>query len=159
MIHVQTAEEMYRAVMREAPSASVVIKAAAVCDWRPSASAAEKIKKEAGQVPSLELEPTIDILNEIGKNKLAGQIFVGFAAETENLEENARRKLAGKNLDMIVANDVTQPGAGFHTDTNAVKIITADDHVIAIPLMPKDRVADRVLDTVTRYRKRTSSKT
>jgi phosphopantothenoylcysteine decarboxylase/phosphopantothenate--cysteine ligase len=159
MIHVQTAEEMYRAVMREAPSASVVIKAAAVCDWRPSASAAEKIKKEAGQVPSLELEPTIDILNEIGKNKLAGQIFVGFAAETENLEENARRKLTGKNLDMIVANDVTQPGAGFHTDTNAVKIITADDHVIAIPLMPKDRVADRVLDTVTRYRKRTSSKT
>lgn len=149
-IGVTTAEEMYHAVVKEAPECDVVIKAAAVCDWRPTESAHTKIKKGADFVPSLDLEPTRDILAELGRVKPAGQYLVGFAAETDNVEKNAKEKLARKNLDMIVANDVTAPGAGFNHDTNAVKIITRDGKIAGIPLMDKDKVADRVLDAIAK---------
>jgi phosphopantothenoylcysteine decarboxylase/phosphopantothenate--cysteine ligase len=153
-VHVQTAQEMCDAVVREAPGASLVIKAAAVCDWRPTRSAGEKIKKTAGGIPSLELEETPDILLKLGEAKPEGQVLVGFAAETQDVEANARRKLAQKHLDLIVANNVTQPGAGFHHDTNAVHIFTADGKSLGVPLMSKERVADRVLDAAVKYRKR-----
>ena len=129
-------------------TASVVIKAAAVCDWRPTRSAGEKIKKTAAGFPRWNSRQTPDILLRLGEDKPAGQILVGFAAETQNLEANARRKLDQKHLDLIVANNVTQPGAGFHHDTNAVHIITADGKALGVPLMSKERVADRVLDAV-----------
>ncbi len=153
-IQVKTAQQMYEAVMAAAPNADVIVKAAAVCDWRPSASAAAKIKKCKDGIPALELEDTPDILAGLGKVKRPGQVLVGFAAETDDLEANAEVKLNAKNLDLIVANDVTQPGAGFHSDTNAVKIITSDARTVGVPLMEKDRVADRVFDAVTKYRAR-----
>lgn len=150
-IQVTTAEEMYDAVVAAAPRQDVIIKAAAVCDWRPSESAAEKIKKGPGFVPALDLEPTPDILKELGRIKTQGQLLVGFAAETENLEANAREKLVKKNLDLIVANDVTMPGAGFHHDTNAVKILSRDGKIAGVPLMEKDKVAERVLDAIAKF--------
>lgn len=153
-VRVNSARDMYEAVVKAATGADIIIKAAAVCDWRPQASAAAKIKKGPGFVPSLDLEPTDDILAELGRMKKEGQVLVGFAAETDNLEENAKDKLQRKNLDMIVANDVTMPGAGFNCDTNAVKIITSDGHVVGVPVMEKDRVADRVIDQIVKFDKR-----
>lgn len=150
-VGVTTAEEMYNAVTDAAPNHDIIIKAAAVCDWRPAESAAGKIKKGPGFVPTLDLEPTRDILKELGRIRTPSQILVGFAAETDNLEANAREKLTKKNLDLIVANDVTMPGAGFHHDTNAVKIITSDGKVVGVPLMDKDKVADRVLDAIAKF--------
>jgi phosphopantothenoylcysteine decarboxylase/phosphopantothenate--cysteine ligase len=153
-IQVETAEQMYNATLAHFDEADIIIKTAAVCDWRPSSSAAEKIKKEDNAPPALELEATSDILSELGRRKRDGQLLVGFAAETENIEENARIKLKRKKLDLIVANDVTQPGAGFHSDTNAVKIISTDGKIAGIPLMDKNRVADRIIEALLRYRKR-----
>jgi phosphopantothenoylcysteine decarboxylase/phosphopantothenate--cysteine ligase len=153
-IQVETAEQMYNATLAHFDEADIIIKTAAVCDWRPSSSAAEKIKKEGNAPPALELEATSDILSELGRRKRDGQLLVGFAAETENIEENARIKLKRKKLDLIVANDVTQPGAGFHSDTNAVKVISTDGKIAGIPLMDKNRVADRIIDALLRYRKR-----
>lgn len=150
LVRVGTAEEMANAVFEASAQADVIIKAAAVCDWRPTQSAAKKIKKVGKTVPAIELEATPDILSELGRRKRPGQFLVGFAAETDKLEANARKKLAAKNLDMIVANDVTKPGAGFHSDNNAVTLLTPDGGVQAIPLMPKERVADRILDAVAR---------
>ncbi|GAB4270762.1 MAG: bifunctional phosphopantothenoylcysteine decarboxylase/phosphopantothenate--cysteine ligase CoaBC [Deferrisomatales bacterium] len=152
VVRVRTAREMREAVLREAAQASVIVKAAAVCDWRPSASAAEKIKKRAGQPPALTLEPNPDILKELGESKRPGQILVGFAAETRDLERNARAKLAEKRLDAIVANDVTAQDAGFHSDDNRVRIFTATGKEIGVPLMSKDRVADRVMGVVAKLR-------
>jgi phosphopantothenoylcysteine decarboxylase/phosphopantothenate--cysteine ligase len=151
-VRVTTAREMHEAVLREAQDATIVLKAAAVCDWRPAASAAQKIKKRQGSPPSLLLEPNPDILRDLGARKPPGQLLVGFAAETTELEANARAKLAEKNLDAVVANDVTAPGAGFLVDTNAVKIFTADGAEIGVPLTTKERVADRVLGVVVKLR-------
>ncbi len=152
VIRVQTALEMREAVLREAAEATVIIKTAAVCDWRPAEGAPQKIKKRGGVPPRLELLENPDILRELGETKRPDQILVGFAAETADLEVNAKAKLAEKKLDAIVANDVTAPGAGFHVDTNAVRIFTASGREAGVPLMSKDRVADRVLGVVAKLR-------
>ena len=146
VIHVETAQQMHDAVLAKLHAATVVIKAAAVADYRPKQVAGRKIKKDEA-VPEVRLEPTPDILAEVGKRK-ERRILVGFAAETEDLVANARKKLQRKNLDLMVANDVSQPGAGFDSDTNAVKILDAQGGVEEIHLQAKRSVADRVLDRV-----------
>jgi phosphopantothenoylcysteine decarboxylase/phosphopantothenate--cysteine ligase len=146
LIQVETAEEMYRAVLAKIESAHVVIKAAAVADYRPVQRADRKLKKEHG-VPEIVLEPTPDILAEVGKRK-RDQILVGFAAETDDLAANARKKLERKNLDLMVANDVGQVGAGFDVDTNVVRILDSAGSIEDVPLSSKREVADRVLDRV-----------
>ena len=146
VIHVETAQQMHDAVLAKLTAATVVIKAAAVADYRPKQVAGRKIKKDEA-VPEVTLESTPDILAEVGKRK-GRRILVGFAAETEDLVENARKKLQRKNLDLMVANDVSQPGAGFDADTNAVKILDAQGKVEELPLQSKRSVADRVLDRV-----------
>jgi phosphopantothenoylcysteine decarboxylase/phosphopantothenate--cysteine ligase len=146
---IESAEEMRQAALTLLPKATVVIKAAAVSDYRPKASAAQKIKR-SGPI-TLDLEPTADILSEIARNKQA-QIIVGFAAETENVLENARKKLLSKSLDAIVVNDVSREGVGFDSERNAVTIIT-EHEVIDVPETTKWEVAQRVLDQVVRLRK------
>jgi phosphopantothenoylcysteine decarboxylase/phosphopantothenate--cysteine ligase len=126
-----------------------VIKTAAVADYRPKNTADQKIKRKGAM--SLELEPTPDILAEVARNKTS-QIIVGFAAETENVLENARKKLMTKSLDAIVVNDVSREGVGFDSDRNAVTIITQTD-VIEVPETTKWEVAQRVLEQVVRLRK------
>lgn len=148
---VQSAREMHEAVMQHFPAVDVVIKAAAVADYRPKVMAEQKIKKE-GDTLTLELEKNPDILLELGKRKQRHQTLVGFAAETQSLEENARAKLQKKNLDLVVANDVTQPGAGFGTDTNIAKLLFADGRVVPLPQMEKLKMANRILDTVLEIR-------
>lgn len=147
LIHVETAEEMYRAVLAKLEPARVVIKAAAVADYRPTHTADRKIKK-GHAVSEIVLEPTPDILAELGKRK-GERILVGFAAETDDLLANARKKLQRKNLDLVVANDVRQAGAGFDHDTNVVTILDALGGVEELPLLSKREVADRILDRVT----------
>jgi phosphopantothenoylcysteine decarboxylase/phosphopantothenate--cysteine ligase len=146
VVPVETAQEMYDAVLARLEAATVVIKAAAVADYRPKQVAREKIKKDE-RVPEVTLESTPDILAEIGKRK-GRRILVGFAAETQDVVANARKKLQRKNLDLMVANDVSQPGAGFDADTNLVKILDAKGGVEELPLLPKAAVADRILDRV-----------
>ena len=146
VVQVETAQEMYDAVLAHLDAATVVIKAAAVADYRPKQVAREKIKKDE-RVPEVTLESTPDILAEVGKRK-GRRILVGFAAETHDLVANARKKLQRKNLDLMVANDVSQPGAGFDADTNVVKILDAEGGVEELPLQTKGSVADRILDRV-----------
>jgi len=154
VIQVSTAEEMRNQVLAKAPSCSVVVKTAAVCDWKPSETAPEKIKKSSGSAPTaLKLEKNPDILAELGAMKRPGQMLVGFAAETENLLQNAKKKFTKKNLDMIVANDVTAKGCGFGSDENAVVIVTANRE-IKVELAPKAVVADKILDVVLELRKK-----
>ena len=145
-VPVRTTEEMRTAVRDRAPEANVVIMAAAVSDYRPAAAQAQKMKRGQGHL-ILELEPTPDILAELGHEK-GSRILVGFAAETERLADNARDKLARKGADMIVANDVTQQGAGFDTDTNIVTLFLRDGTEIPLPKLPKFDVANRILDAV-----------
>jgi phosphopantothenoylcysteine decarboxylase/phosphopantothenate--cysteine ligase len=145
---VETAEEMRNAVLKVLPEASIVIKTAAVSDYRPKAAAGHKIKRKGPM--SLELEATPDILKELSSKKTS-QIIVGFAAETDNVLENARQKLVAKNLDAIVVNDVSREGVGFDSDRNAVTIITHDE-VVEVPETTKWEVAQRVLDQVVRLR-------
>jgi phosphopantothenoylcysteine decarboxylase/phosphopantothenate--cysteine ligase len=145
---VESAEEMRGAVLKLLPQASIVIKAAAVADYRPKATAEQKLKRKGPM--TLELETTPDILQEIAR-KRSGQIVVGFAAETENVLENARQKLLAKNLDAIVVNDVSREGVGFDSDRNAVTIITRNE-VVEIPETTKREVAQRVLDQVVKLR-------
>ena len=146
MLHVETAQEMYEAVLAKLPLAEVVIKAAAVADYRPVHPALQKIKK-GGAVPEIVLEPTPDILAEVGKQK-GRRILVGFAAETEDLIRHARGKLDRKHLDLVIANDVSQSGSGFDADTNLVKILDAKGDVEELPLLSKNEVAGRILDRV-----------
>jgi phosphopantothenoylcysteine decarboxylase/phosphopantothenate--cysteine ligase len=146
VIHVETAQEMYEAVLANLAMTHVVIKAAAVADYRPKQKAERKLKKEQ-TVREIALEPTPDILAELGRQK-GCQILVGFAAETDNVVANARKKLQRKNLDLMVANDVSQPGAGFDADTNLVKILDSQGNIEEVPLLPKRQVADRILDRV-----------
>jgi len=145
---VESAEQMQDAVFQLLPRASIVIKTAAVSDYRPKATAGQKIKRKGAM--SLELEATADILQELSRKK-SSQIVVGFAAETENVLENARQKLVTKNLDAIVVNDVAREGVGFDSDRNAVTIITRDD-IIEVTETTKWEVAQRVLDQVVRIR-------
>jgi len=147
---VETAEEMLAAVLKFLPEATVVIKTAAVSDFRPKAAARQKIKRK-GET-TLELEPTADILAEVARRKTT-QIVVGFAAETENVLENARKKLASKSLDAIVVNDVSRQGIGFDSDRNAVTIISHSE-VVEVSETSKWEVAHRVLDQVVKLRKR-----
>jgi len=157
IVPVQTAEEMRRAVFAHVQGCSAVIKAAAVSDFRPKAMSLQKLKK-ASASPYLELEKTEDILGEIGKKK-GDRILVGFAAETEDLVTNARKKLMEKNLDLIVVNDVTKPGVGFGLDTNQVKILYPSGEVKDLPLMSKEEVSQSILDDVVKLlRQRRSSK-
>jgi len=149
-VPVETTQQMRDAVVVRFPDASVVIKAAAVADYRPRQTASRKIKR-AGNALTLELEPTADILAELGAHRFEKQILIGFAAETENVIENARGKLAAKHIDAIVVNDVSKPGIGFNSDRNAVTIITAEDS-LQVAESSKFDVAQRVLDTVVRLR-------
>ena len=151
LTRVETAEEMRAAVVKLLPESTVVIKTAAVADFRPKVAAGEKIKRK-GAI-SLELEPTADILADLARHRKSSQIVIGFAAETENVLENARKKLASKSLDAIVANDVSREGVGFDSDRNAVTIISHDE-VIEVPETSKWEVAQRVLDQVVKLRKR-----
>lgn len=146
LIQVESAREMYRAVMEHYPTVDVVIKAAAVADYRPVQAAGQKIKKTGSKL-TLEMEKNADILLELGQLKQR-QILVGFAAETEDLINNAMEKVAKKNLDLIVANDVTVTGAGFGSDTNLVKLIYSDGRVIALDMMNKLVLGHRILDQV-----------
>lgn len=151
VIHVESAEEMLQAVRTEYPTADIVIKTAAVADYRPKISHDEKVKKKDGE-EVLELERTTDILLQLGKEKKE-QILIGFAAETSRVEEYARMKLEKKNADMIVANNVKVPGAGFATDTNIVTIFKRDGSKIELPMMSKQDVARRILIEASQYLK------
>ena len=146
-ISVETAKEMREAVLREAETSRVIIKAAAVADYHPKTVSDQKIKKNDEEL-SIILEKNPDILKELGQKKQPGQILVGFAAETQNLMQYAKEKISKKNLDFIVANDVTKPGAGFNTATNLVKIVSRDGGVEELPLMDKREVAKRIFDCV-----------
>jgi phosphopantothenoylcysteine decarboxylase/phosphopantothenate--cysteine ligase len=155
-VPVRSTEEMRNAVHERAAEANVVIMAAAVADYRPAPAQSHKLKRgDAGL--TLELEPTPDILAELGRDatQQRGQrVLVGFAAETDNLAENARGKLARKGADMIVANDVTQEGAGFDTDTNIATIFLRDGRELPLPKLTKFEVANRILDRVLEIQKR-----
>jgi phosphopantothenoylcysteine decarboxylase/phosphopantothenate--cysteine ligase len=146
MVPVRTAEEMRKAVLNHAIGCSVVIKAAAVSDYRAQAISQKKIKKDNFET-TLALERTKDILEELGRNK-GDRILVGFAAETEDLVPQAKKKLMKKNLDFIVANDISQPRVGFGSETNQVKILFPSGQVKDFPLMQKEEVAQLVFDEV-----------
>ena len=150
-VPVRSTEEMHHAVRERAANANVVIMAAAVSDYRPAARHDQKLKRGEGSF-TLELEPTSDILADLGREK-RGQILVGFAAETNSLAENARGKLARKGADMIVANDVTQEGAGFDGDTNIVTMFLRDGREIPLAKMTKFEVANQIFDRVLEIRK------
>ena len=146
VVDITSAQDMYDAVMAEAGSSDIIIKAAAVADYRPATVADNKIKKTDGDM-SIALERTTDILKTLGENKKPGQFLCGFSMETENMIENSRAKLAGKNLDMIAANNVKVDGAGFGVDTNILTLITSDDEK-ELPIMSKDEAADALLDAI-----------
>ncbi len=145
-IAAESAEEMRKAVMSNLKDATAVIMAAAVADYKPVTAASEKIKKGKASL-SIDLEKTEDILSEIGKKK-GKRLLIGFAAETENLAANAKKKLKEKNLDLIVANNVKEPGAGFGVDTNIVTIIDKKGNIEELPKMGKEDVAWKILDKV-----------
>ena len=149
---VRTAEEMRKAVLTHVKGCSAVIKAAAVSDYRPQEISQNKLKK-TDPYYSLKLERTKDILEELGKKK-GNKILIGFAAETEDMVANARKKLIEKNLDFIVVNDVTKPGAGFGTETNQVKILYSSGEVKDLPLMSKEEVSQFILDDIVKLLKK-----
>ena len=144
------AEEMCARMLEIQTDCDIIIGAAAVADFQIAAIAQQKLKKKENETQQLilELVSTPDILKELGKQKRTGQIMVGFAAETENVLENARKKLKSKNLDFIVANDVTMEGAGFATDTNIVTFIDKNGGIAALPQMTKYHVAEAILDRI-----------
>jgi phosphopantothenoylcysteine decarboxylase/phosphopantothenate--cysteine ligase len=150
-VPVRATEQMHRTVLERAREANVAIMAAAVSDYRPTAARDTKIKRGDGRF-TLELEPTPDILAELGRGK-GSRVLVGFAAETDRVAENARGKLSRKGADMIVANDVTQEGAGFDTDTNIVTLYLRDGRDVPLPKMSKLDVAHRILDQVLEIQK------
>ena len=146
-VKVETTNEMLEACMEAYEKMDVVIKAAAVADYRPRDVADQKIKKKTDDALTVVMDKNPDILKELGARK-AHQILVGFAAETQNLLDNAREKIVKKNLDMIVANDVTAAGAGFNSDTNIVKFLFPNGEVRSLEQMAKTQVANILLDTV-----------
>lgn len=147
LVKVESAEDMYKAVMKDYSLADVVIKTAAVADYRPRVTFDHKVKKQKGDT-NIELERTNDILYELGQRK-ENQVLVGFAAETDHLEEYAKTKLMKKNADMIVANNVKTEGAGFGTDTNIVTLFKRSGEVISLPLMSKNEVAVKIIEEIT----------
>lgn len=146
MVPVVSAADMAQAVKADAQAQDIIIKAAAVADYRPAVTADEKLKKKDDEM-SLVLERTEDILAWLGAHRRPGQFLCGFSMETENLLENSRAKLEKKKIDMIVANNLRQDGAGFGTDTNVVTILTKND-TVELPIMSKEEVADRLLDCI-----------
>jgi phosphopantothenoylcysteine decarboxylase/phosphopantothenate--cysteine ligase len=145
-VSVSSAVEMRDAVMAYLEASTIIIKAAAVADYRPATRLGSKMKKKDGPL-ALSLERNPDIITEIGQKK-GNRVLVGFAVETENLIENARAKLVDKNMDLIVANDVTQEGAGFGSDTNIIKILGREGEHQELPMMDKLTAADRILDRI-----------
>jgi len=149
-----SAEEMSQVVAHESAGASVFIGAAAIADYRPAQRAEQKIKKSQDAI-TLTLERTPDVLSQVAAARSNGMLVIGFAAETENVVDNAREKLRSKKLDAIVANDVTRADAGFDSATNAITIITRDEgDAIELPVMSKSEAADRILDVIVNLRKR-----
>ncbi|HID06289.1 MAG TPA: bifunctional phosphopantothenoylcysteine decarboxylase/phosphopantothenate--cysteine ligase CoaBC, partial [Armatimonadetes bacterium] len=153
VVQVETTQEMLDAILEQMSKQSidVLISAGAPCDFRPKATAQQKIKRTRQRKLVIELVRTPDILTSVRKHH-PHMLLVGFAAETENLIENAKVKLKRKKLDMIVANDVTQPGAGFGSDTNVVSIITRNGDVEELPMLPKREVAHRILNRIKQLR-------
>ena len=147
VVPVTSAQHMADAVISRAPQMDIIIKAAAVADYRPVNPADEKIKKRDGEEASISLERTTDILKTLGEQEKEGQFLCGFSMETENILENSKAKLEKKNLDMIVANNLKVQGAGFGTDTNVVTLITKDT-IKELELMSKDQVADAILTAI-----------
>lgn len=145
-VRVRSAKEMYDVVTAISDDQDIIIKAAAVADYRPIKVSDEKIKKSDSAM-TIELERTDDILGYIGTHKKDGQFICGFSMETENMLENSKKKLVKKNVDMIAANNLKQDGAGFGTDTNIMTLITSED-VIELPKMSKEEVADKILDQI-----------
>ncbi len=168
LVRVTTADEMFRAALNQAPGVDLVLKAAAVADYRPEERARGKIKKEtlrrrrlkergADRAVLLRLLPTPDILEELGRRKKPGQVLVGFAAETGDLESNGLRKLRKKNLDLVVANRIGQEGEGFEADTNRALVIDRDGGMTDLPMMSKEAMAARILDLAERRLRGASS--
>jgi phosphopantothenoylcysteine decarboxylase/phosphopantothenate--cysteine ligase len=155
-VSVESSAQMREALVARFGRASVTIMTAAVADFTPAEAAPQKIKRERGAGLQLELRPTADILAELAERRAPGQLLVGFAAETENLRENARQKLERKRLDAIVLNDVSRPGLGFGSERNAGEILTAEETTV-IEEMSKAEMAGRVLDAVARLRARQSA--
>jgi phosphopantothenoylcysteine decarboxylase/phosphopantothenate--cysteine ligase len=151
-VAVRSAEDMARAVAAHAPRATVVVMAAAVSDYRPEVVSPQKLKKSEGAA-RLDLVRTPDILRGLGESK-GGRTLVGFAAETEDVAANARKKLAEKRLDLVVANDVSRPDAGFATERNAALLLDADGGQEEVPLVSKRELAERILDRVAALRRR-----
>ena len=150
LVPIITAQDMLEAVQKALPETDILIKAAAVADYRPSTVADEKLKKKDGEL-SIPLEHTVDILAWVSQNRHGGLFVCGFSMETENMLENSRKKLIKKKLDMIVANNLKTQGAGFGVETNVVTLITKDA-VTELPLMGKDEVAGTLLDEIMRRR-------
>jgi len=148
-VSVQTAAEMQDAVLDRAATVDVIVMAAAVADFRPKEPPNRKLKKHEG-IPEIVLEATHDFLVDLGRNKSAGQVLVGFAAETHDLLDHATEKLQRKRLDFIVGNDISQPDAGFEVDTNRAVILDADGGHEALPLLAKSDLAGVILDKVAR---------
>ena len=153
VVRVETAQQMHDAVRVRADRADVVVMAAAVADFRPVRVADHKLKKADG-APDIRLEPTVDILASLGSSKRPGQTLVGFAAETDDVRAHAAQKLRAKGADLIVANDVSAPGAGFEHDTNEVVLLSADG-AHEVPLADKRVIARAVLDAVRSLRSQT----
>ncbi len=152
IIRTISAEEMFNAVMKELPNATIFVGAAAVADYRPRNIEDFKIKKTNQDVLTLELEKTPDILSNVSQNRHKNLLVVGFAAETNDVVNYAKSKMEKKNLDLVVANDITKKGAGFNTDTNIATILTRENE-IDLPLMPKREMADKILDEIVKLRK------
>ena len=144
-VDIVSTQDLYQAMMVHAPQADIVIQAAAPADFTPDTVAEQKIKKLGDGMLTLSFRQTPDVAAAVGKNKRPGQVLIGFAAETNDVMKNAGAKLKKKNLDMIVANDVTAPGAGFDVDTNIVTFVTAEKKE-TLPCLPKTQVADELLD-------------
>lgn len=149
-IDVMSAEDMYQAVMSESEKQDIIIKAAAVADYRPINVSDQKMKKKDGEL-RIELERTQDIIKSLGENKKGGQFLCGFSMETENMLVNSRNKLEKKKMDMIIANNLKQEGAGFGTDTNIITVITKH-HQKTLPIMTKEKVAEVILTEIMQRR-------
>ena len=152
VVPVSSTQDLLDRMLALCPQQDIVIQAAAPADYRAAEIAPQKLKKQGDAGLTLALAPTPDVAKAVGAQKKPGQTLVGFAAETENLAANARKKLESKNLDMIVANDVTRPGAGFDVDTNIAMLITAEG-MTELPIMSKRELADAILDRVLALRK------
>jgi phosphopantothenoylcysteine decarboxylase/phosphopantothenate--cysteine ligase len=152
LVRVRTAHQMRAAVMEHFEQAGIIVKAAAVADYHLASVPPRKIKKTAARI-SLELDPTPDILAEVGRKK-GGRLLIGFAAETENLVEEARRKLESKNCDMVVANLVGREGTGFESDRNEVVLVLKTGETVPLPAASKREIADGIFDHALRLRLR-----